>query len=149
MSDTADTEKLDRCIDFAGIKEKISSLKDGAAAYMSKQFDPEGVEFSGGEGQKVAIARALYKNAPVVILDEPTSALDPIAEYDIYKRFSELADGKCAIYISHRMSSTRFTDRIAVFSDGELREYGTHAELMTVSDGVYKNMFETQAQFYM
>lgn len=149
MSDTADVEKLDRCIDLAGIKEKISSLKDGPATYMSKQFDPEGVEFSGGEGQKVAIARALYKNAPVVILDEPTSAIDPIAECDIYERFSKLAGGKCAIYISHRMSSTRFTDKIAVFFDGELREYGTHAELITVSNGVYKNMFETQAQFYM
>lgn len=148
MSDTADTEKLDKCIEFAGIKEKISSLKDGAATYMSKQFDPEGVEFSGGEGQKVAIARALYKDAPVVVLDEPTSALDPIAEYDIYKRFSELADGKCAVYISHRLSSTRFTDKIAVFSDGELCEYGNHTELMEIEGGFYRNMFEMQAQYY-
>lgn len=149
MSDAADAERLDKCVELAGIKEKISSLKDGAAAYMSKQFDPEGVEFSGGEGQKVAIARALYKDAPVVILDEPTSALDPIAEYDIYKRFSELADGKCAVYISHRLSSTRFTDKIAVFSDGELCEYGTHAELMDIDGGLYKNMFDMQAQYYI
>lgn len=148
MSDTADTEKLNQCIELAGIKEKISSLKGGSAAYMSKQFDPEGVEFSGGEGQKVAIARALYKDAPVVILDEPTSALDPIAEYDIYKRFSELADGKCAVYISHRLSSTRFTDKIAVFSDGELCEYGDHKELMDIDGGLYRNMFEMQAQYY-
>ena len=148
MSDTADTEKLNQCIELAGIQEKISSLKGGSAAYMSKQFDPEGVEFSGGEGQKVAIARALYKDAPVVILDEPTSALDPIAEYDIYKRFSELADGKCAVYISHRLSSTRFTDKIAVFSDGELCEYGDHKELMDIDGGLYRNMFEMQAQYY-
>ncbi len=126
----------------------ILSLKDGLATYMSKQFDSEGVEFSGGEGQKVAIARALYKDAPVVILDEPTSALDPIAEYDIYKRFSELADGKCAVYISHRLSSTRFTDKIAVFSDGKLCEYGNHKELMDIDNGLYRNMFEMQAQYY-
>jgi len=149
MSDTADLEKLDRCIELAGIKEKISSLKDGISAYMSKQFDSEGVEFSGGEGQKVAIARALYKDACIVILDEHTSALDPIAEYDIYKRFSELAEGKCALYISHRLSSTRFTDKIAVFSDGELCEYGTHKELITIQDGIYKEMFEMQAQYYV
>lgn len=149
MSDTADLEKLDRCIELAGIKEKISSLKDGISAYMSKQFDSEGVEFSGGEGQKVAIARALYKDACIVILDEPTSALDPIAEYDIYKRFSELAEGKCALYISHRLSSTRFTDKIAVFSDGELCEYGTHKELITIQDSIYKEMFEMQAQYYV
>lgn len=148
MSDMADPEKLDKCVELAGIKEKILSLKDGLATYMSKQFDSEGVEFSGGEGQKVAIARALYKDAPVVILDEPTSALDPIAEYDIYKRFSELADGKCAVYISHRLSSTRFTDKIAVFSDGKLCEYGNHKELMDIDNGLYRNMFEMQAQYY-
>ena len=124
-------------------------LPNNEDTYVSKEFDSEGVEFSGGEGQKLAIARALYKNAPVVVLDEPTSALDPIAEYDIFKRFSSLADGKCAVYISHRLSSTRFTDKIAVFSDGEICEYGNHRELMLIEDGVYKNMFEMQAQYYV
>ena len=107
------------------------------------------MELSGGEGQKLAIARTLYKDPPLIILDEPTSALDPIAEYEIYQKFNELVQGRTAIYISHRLSSTRFTDKIAVFSDGELCEFGSHSELMALFDGVYKNMFEMQAQYYV
>ena len=93
---------------------------------LSKEFDENGIEFSGGEAQKLALARALYKNAPIMVLDEPTSALDPLAEYEVYHRFHEFVRGKCAVYISHRLSSTRFTDKIAVFSEGRLAEYGNH-----------------------
>ena len=144
----ADEQTLEKSIFESGLESKIESLDNGTDTLISKEFDPEGIEFSGGECQKLAIARAIYKDAPLIILDEPTSALDPIAEYDVYKRFSELAEGKCAVYISHRLSSTRFTDKIAVFSDGMLCEYGDHSELMRVENGIYRNMFEMQAQYY-
>ncbi|MBR6649830.1 MAG: ABC transporter ATP-binding protein [Clostridia bacterium] len=149
MNSDVDEYKLDKVIERAGLRCKIASLDHGVDTYMNKQFDNEGVEFSGGEGQKVAIARALYKGAPVVILDEPTSALDPMAEYEIYKRFSLLAEGKCAVYVSHRLSSTRFTDNIALFEDGELMEYGSHSQLMNINNGLYKKMFNMQAQYYV
>ena len=148
LSEEADRDRLRSCIEQSGLLEKIEGLPKGEDTMVDKQFDPEGIEFSGGEGQKLAIARAIYKNAPVVILDEPTSALDPIAEYDIYRRFSMLSKGKCTVYISHRLSSTKFTDKIAVFSDGFLKEYGNHQELMAVDNGIYKKMFTMQAQYY-
>ncbi|MCI8472297.1 MAG: ABC transporter ATP-binding protein [Clostridiales bacterium] len=145
----ADELLLQKSISESGLESKINSLTCGIDTMISKEFDSEGIEFSGGECQKLAIARAIYKDAPLIILDEPTSALDPIAEYDVYKRFSELADGKCAVYISHRLSSTRFTDKIAVFSDGEICEYGSHNDLMQIDGGIYKNMFDMQAQYYI
>ena len=107
------------------------------------------MEFSGGEGQKLALARVLYKNASILVLDEPTAALDPLAEYEMYSRFHELVKGKCAVYISHRLSSTKFTDRIAVFSDGKLAEYGDHKKLMQIPEGIYAQMFRMQAQYYV
>ena len=113
-----------------------------------KSFDNEGCEMSGGQQQKLAIARALYKNSPIVILDEPTAALDPIAEYEIYRQFHTLVGGKTAIYISHRLSSCQFCDIIYVFVDGEIRERGTHEELAGLKDGYYAKMFEAQAQYY-
>lgn len=115
---------------------------------VNKEFDESGMEFSGGEGQKIAIARAIYKETPIIILDEPTAALDPIAEYEIYSRFNELVKGKTAVYISHRLSSTKFTEKIAVLSDGELCEFENHSELMAMENGIYKKMFEIQAQYY-
>lgn len=144
-----DESRVNEAIEKSGLKEKIESLSKGLNTSIGREFDEEGIEFSGGECQKLAIARAIYKDAPLIILDEPASALDPIAEYDVYKRFSELAAGKCAVYISHRLSSTRFTDKIAVFSDGEICEYGSHNELMQIEGGVYRNMFDMQAQYYI
>lgn len=145
--EATESELLDICR-LVGIDDKISSLEKGLETVIFKSFDKDGIELSGGEQQKLAIARALYKNSPIVILDEPTAALDPIAEYDIYRQFDKLVGGKTAIYISHRLSSCRFCDKIAVFFDGSLKEYGHHDELVTYKNGIYAEMFQAQAQYY-
>ena len=142
-------EHVDELFEKVGILDKINSLPNGRDTMMFRQFDKNGVQLSGGEQQKLAIARALYKNAPVVILDEPTAALDPVAEYEIYCRFNELVGGKTAVYISHRLSSCKFCDRIAVFSDCTIKELGTHDELVHKPDGIYAEMFRAQAQYYV
>ncbi len=131
-----------------GLKDKVDSLENGVDTILFKFFDESGIEPSGGEQQKIAIARALFKKSPIVIVDEPTAALDPVAEYDIYRQFDTLVGHKTAIYISHRLSSCKFCDRIAVFSDGCIREYGTHDELVQKADGIYAEMFAAQAQYY-
>lgn len=141
-------EEVETVLQRVGLAEKLATLTKGADTVVFKHFDEEGIEPSGGEQQKLAIARALYKDAPVVILDEPTAALDPMAEYDIYRQFDTLVHEKTAIYISHRLSSCQFCDRIAVFSDKEIKEYGTHAELVHKPDGIYAEMFAAQAQYY-
>ena len=142
-------EKVDELYEKVRLLDKINSLPKGRDTMMFKQFDKDGVELSGGEQQKMAIARALYKDAPVVILDEPTAALDPVAEYEIYRQFNDLVHGKTAVYISHRLSSCKFCDRIAVFSDGTIKESGTHEELVHLHDGIYAEMFKAQAQYYV
>ncbi|MBQ4165069.1 MAG: ABC transporter ATP-binding protein, partial [Oscillospiraceae bacterium] len=142
-------ENVDAMFEKVGLLDKIASLPKGRETMMFKQFDREGVQLSGGEQQKMAIARALYKNAPVVILDEPTAALDPVAEYEIYCKFNELVGGKSAIYISHRLSSCKFCDRIAVFGEGTIKELGTHDELVHKENGIYAEMFSAQAQYYV
>lgn len=139
---------LNHLLEQVGIAEKVNSFENGTNTVLFKSFDENGVEPSGGEQQKIAIARALYKKAPVVILDEPTAALDPVAEYDIYRQFNTLVGGKTAIYISHRLSSCKFCDKIAVFSEGKIKEYGTHDELVTMTDGIYAEMFVAQAHYY-
>ena len=106
------------------------------------------MEISGGEAQKVALARALYKDAPFIVLDEPTAALDPIAEAEIYTKFNELVGEKTAIYISHRLSSCKFCDEIAVFEDGAVVQRGSHEELMQEKDGLYFELWNAQAQYY-
>ena len=108
----------------------------------------DGIEISGGEAQKIAIARALYKDSPLVILDEPTSALDPISEYEIYRSFDELVENKTAIYISHRMSSCRFCNQIIVFDKGKIVQQGSHDELLKDEGGLYCEMWNAQAQYY-
>lgn len=147
-SENAENEKVMETLDRSGLSSKVKTLEKGIDTSLYKIFDDKGIELSGGQSQKLAIARALYKNAPIVILDEPTSALDPRAEYEIYKKFDELVQGKTAVYISHRMSSARFCDKIAVFKNGEVIEYGTHHELMS-KNGVYSELFNMQAQFYV
>lgn len=142
-----DREKVSKCIDKAGVGTKINSLANGIDTSVLKILDEKGVEFSGGENQKLALARALYKEGDIVVLDEPTAALDPIAEYNIYRGFNEMIGAKTAIYISHRLSSTRFCDVIAFFEDGEVKEYGTHDELLS-KDGRYAEMFNIQAHYY-
>ncbi len=142
-------EELQRLCELCGLHEKIESLEKGLETNLYKNFDENGIEPSGGEAQKIAIARALYKNAPIVILDEPTAALDPIAEYDIYRQFDQLVGGKTAVYISHRLSSCKFCDHIAVFSGKTIAEYGTHEELAAKENGIYAEMFAAQAQYYL
>ena len=149
LSTVYDKNAVIRCMEESDIMKKVESLSDGTETYLSKEFNENGIEFSGGESQKLAIARTLYKNPPLIILDEPTSALDPIAEYEIYQKFSTLVKGRTAIYISHRLYSTRFTDTIAVFENGELCEYGNHKDLLQIDNGIYKNMFEKHAQYYV
>ena len=143
-----DDDKLLPLISKVGLGEKIRNLKAGINTPVFKHFDVSGFIPSGGEQQKIAIARALFKNSPIVILDEPTAALDPIAEFEIYKQFNDLVRGKTAIYISHRLSSCKFCDKVAVFSDGHIVEYGTHDDLIEREDGIYFKLFNTQAQYY-
>ncbi len=135
-------------LERAGILEKVEGLSNGINTSLYKNFDEKGTEMSGGEMQKLAIARAIYKNAAIVILDEPTAALDPYAEFEIYSHFNHLIQNKTAVYISHRLSSCKFCDKIAVFHNGELEEYGTHAELSTAG-GKYSQMWSAQAQYYV
>ena len=143
-----DREKVMECLNKAGLKERFSSLPSTTETYLYKGFDEKGVEISGGEAQKIALARALYKDAPFIILDEPTAALDPIAEYDIYKRFDELIQNKTAVYISHRLSSCRFCDDIAVFHEGQMIQRGNHDTLIKDVENKYYEMWNAQAQYY-
>ncbi len=116
---------------------------------MYKEFTEDGIELSGGEAQKVAIARALYKNAPFLILDEPTAALDPVAEAEIYSKFNEIAGDRTAIYISHRLSSCKFCDEILVFHQGRVVQKGRHEELLRETGGKYYVLWNAQAQYYV
>ena len=142
-----DTELLNKSLALSGIDEKINTLENGLDTYVYKRFSDSGIEFSGGESQKLATARTIYKNAPMLILDEPTSALDPIAEYQLFMKFNEISEDKTTVFISHRLSSTRFCDNILVLNDGVITESGTHAELMAIG-GFYSKMYNSQAQYY-
>ncbi|MDF2541474.1 MAG: transporter related [Herbinix sp.] len=135
-------------IDEVGLTEKIAGLPAGISSMFGKAYDPSGIEMSGGEGQKVAIARALYKKAPLIILDEPTSALDPLAEAEIYENFNNLVGEKTAIYISHRMSSSVFCDKILIINNGKVMDYDSHSNLMTKKDSLYYKLFQSQALNY-
>jgi len=142
-------EDIDECLRLSGMYDDAIKLENGMDTVLFKSFDEHGTELSGGQSQKVAISRALYKDSPIVILDEPTAALDPVAEYEIYRRFNDLVGGKTAIYISHRLSSCKFCDKIAVFAENTIKEYGTHEELITLNRGIYAEMFNQQAQYYI
>ena len=146
MQDT-DADRASKCLRDAGLSEKLDTLPKGVETQLLKVIHDDGIDLSGGERQKLAFARALYKNSPIVILDEPTSALDALAEYRMYMDFDKLIGKKSAVYISHRLSSTRFCDHVAMFEDGSLKEYGTHESLME-KGGAYREMFDVQAQYY-
>lgn len=135
-------------LEQSGFGERLSKMPDGIKTSLYKDFDKNGVEISGGEAQKIALARSLYKNAPFIILDEPTAALDPIAEYDIYSRFNDIVGDKTAIYISHRLSSCRFCDRIVVFDNGKIIQQGSHKELLADEKGKYYELWYAQAHYY-
>lgn len=142
-----DRQKAVDALENAGFSERLKSLEKGLDTQLFKQFSEDGVELSGGESQKVAIARCLYKDAPYVVLDEPTAALDPVAEADIYQRMSGFTKTKGAIYISHRLSSCHFCDRIMVFEEGRIAEEGSHDELLA-ADGAYRKLWDAQAKYY-
>ncbi|MGN1135553.1 MAG: ABC transporter ATP-binding protein [Oscillospiraceae bacterium] len=149
LADAPDDERINEVLKLSGFYDDAQKLEHGLDTTLFKAFDEKGTELSGGQQQKTAISRALYRNAPVVILDEPTAALDPVAEYDIYRQFNSLVGGKTAIYISHRLSSCKFCDKIAVFADDTIKEYGTHDELAVKPNGIYAEMFSAQAQYYV
>ena len=142
-----DTQKVKSCLEKAGFEERLKKLPKGLDTYLYKNMDEEGVEVSGGEAQKIALARALYRDVPFVILDEPTAALDPLAEAEIYSKFDSIVGDKTAVYISHRLSSCRFCDEIVVFDFGHLVQQGTHEELVT-KEGKYQQLWKAQAQYY-
>ena len=142
-----DSERLYSAFEKAGIANKINTLPDKEKSYMIKDVYKDAVDFSGGEKQKLLLAKAIYKNAPVLILDEPTAALDPIAENELYIKYNEMTSGKISFFISHRLSSTRFCDRILFIKDGKIAESGTHEELMALK-GSYYRMYQVQSYYY-
>jgi len=144
----ADSLRMESVIDRSGIRKKISSLDKGVDTYIDKLYDNNGVVLSGGESQRLAIARALYKDAPIYVLDEPTAALDPRMENEIYMKFRDITEKKTTFYITHRLASTHFCDRIIVLKDGKVEETGSHSELMHNS-GYYAELYNMQAQYYM
>ncbi len=144
-----DAEKVWSCLRKVGALDKFSKTKRGLDTPLGFAYQNDGVEISGGEAQKVALARALYKDAPYIILDEPTAALDPIAEAEVYSKFNEIVEDKTAIYISHRLSSCRLADKILVFHDGEIVQQGNHDRLVADTTGKYYELWNAQAQYYM
>ena len=146
-SNEYDRDRAVKCLEDAGFGERLAKMEKGLDTSLYQYDDEDGVEISGGEAQKIAIARSLYKDAPFVIMDEPTSALEPVAEFEIYQRFDQMVEGKTSIYISHRMSSCRFCDNIIVFDEGKIIEQGSHDKLMS-NGGLYSELWNAQAQYY-
>ena len=145
--DGIDMDKVKACVAKAGLAEKIASLPQGYDTHLGKQVYLDGVELSGGQTQRLMLARALYKDGAFLVLDEPTAALDPIAESDIYQKYNEMTAGKSSVFISHRLASTRFCDRILFIQDGGIAEEGTHEELLQ-KGGAYAKLFNVQARYY-
>ena len=146
-SENADAGRVKKCLEQAGLLEKIRSLPDGIRSKYDKAFWDDGINLSGGEIQKLLLARALYRQSPVILLDEPTAALDPVSENRLYETYDEVMKGKTTVFISHRLASTRFCHRIVLIGDGRILEEGTHEELLA-KKGRYYELFETQAKYY-
>lgn len=147
LGDEVDRLRAEECMRKAGLGAKIDSLPDGIDTKLDKQVNKNGIELSGGEAQKLMMARALYKNAPVLVLDEPTAALDPIAENEIYLHYRDMTKGKTSLFISHRLASTQFCDRILFLDGGKIAEEGTHDELIS-NGGEYAKLYEIQSCWY-
>lgn len=141
-------QRAAQCLEQAGFQERLAKMPKGLNTFLYRDFENEGVEISGGEAQKIALARALYRDTPFIILDEPTAALDPVSEYAVYSKFDAILAGRTAIYISHRLASCRFCDDIAVFEQGRLIQRGSHAQLLTIDTGKYRQLWEAQAKYY-
>lgn len=148
VAEEYDPERLNGCLESAGLRERIERLPKRADTYVTRTLAEDGVDFSGGEQQKLTLARALYKNSPIIILDEPAAALDPIAEYDMYTRFNGFVGDKTAIYISHRLSSCRFCANIIVFDLGRIVQLGSHESLLGDETGKYHQLWHAQSQYY-
>ena len=142
-----DYDRIQECIEKAGLTKTIAELPDGLDTHVGREVYLDGVLFSGGQTQRLMLARALYKDGPILLLDEPTAALDPIAENDIYMKYNDMTVGKTSIFISHRLASTRFCDRIIFIADGHIAEEGTHESLLAM-DGEYAKLFEVQSRYY-
>ena len=138
---------MKQALDKANIIDRVMKMPSKEKTFLYKDLEKDGIEISGGEAQKLAFARALYKDAPIVVLDEPTAALDPIAESEIYNNFNSFVKNKTAIYISHRLSSCAFCDNIIVFDNGEIVEYGNHNELIELKN-LYFSLWNAQAKYY-
>lgn len=147
-SENIDEDRVLSCLERVGLGDKVDGLPNGIHTYIGRDYENDGVDFSGGEQQKIALARALYKDAPFMILDEPTAALDPIAEAEVYERFNDIASDKTSVFISHRLSSCKFCDEIAVFHKGRLVQLGSHDKLAAEKDGKYHELWNAQAQYY-
>ncbi|MDE7295019.1 MAG: ABC transporter ATP-binding protein/permease [Oscillospiraceae bacterium] len=142
-----DRETVEECVRRAGFSDRLDEMSDGIDTVLYKDFSEKGVEISGGEAQKLCLARAVYKGAPFIVLDEPTAALDPVSEYDIYTKFNSIVGTRTAIYISHRLSSCRFCDDITVLDKGQIVERGSH-DVLVLKGGVYAKLWGAQAEYY-
>ena len=142
-----DDARVNACIDQAGLTQAVAQLPQGAQTYVGREVFLDGVLFSGGQTQRLMLARALYKDSPILILDEPTAALDPLAENDIYLKYNDMTAGKTSLFISHRLASTRFCDRIILLADGGIAEEGTHESLLAAG-GAYASLFAVQSRYY-
>ncbi|MBR4054895.1 MAG: ABC transporter ATP-binding protein [Clostridia bacterium] len=147
-SEDYDPARVREALEKAGFGNRLEELEKGTETYLGRGYDESGIDVSGGEAQKIALARALYKDAPFFILDEPTAALDPIAEAEVYSRFDTVAGDKTAVFISHRLSSCKFCHNIAVFHGGEMIQYGSHDDLVADENGQYYKLWHAQAQYY-
>ena len=144
-----DEKKVRECLKKANFGDRLQTLAEGVDTYLYKGYEQSGIEISGGEAQKIALARALYKDSPFILLDEPTAALDPISEYEVYSNFNAIAGDKTTVYISHRLASCRFCDQILVFDHGSIVQKGNHEQLLADEAGKYHELWQAQAQYYV